>query len=163
MRAPKAVAFVLGAILSASPAVSCPAAGAEQPSRQIAGPATLSNGITVVPVELARGPEAGREPTLLVEGLRFTRAPGVSYEVLLQNRQGRRAPLGMISFFNQTAPDADPAAGKTYRFETADALHALGGSAVALVFVPSAGVSDVVARPQEGAQVRFQAVRLQQD
>ncbi|MBV9747559.1 MAG: hypothetical protein JO157_01980 [Acetobacteraceae bacterium] len=99
---------------------------------------------------------------LTVEGLRFAEAPGVSYDVLLQNGRGRRAQIGHISFFNQTVPGNDAGRAATYMFEAGSALRVLGGTAAAIVFIPSSGVTGVGATVRPEARVRFDAVRIQQ-
>ena len=149
-----ATAIAASLMASAAPAHEAPEGG----DTVLVGPTTLTEGRTVVPVRLGHGPgaSAGR-PELVIDGLAFDTAPGVLYQVLLQGPGGRLAPLGMLNFYNLTAPTrgAPSPALRSARFDATEALRRLGGQATALVFEPSAGVSGVRARVDPGARVRF--------
>src|SRR4051812_38184414 len=71
----------------------------------LAGPTILKEGPTIVPLRLTRSlAPPGARAELVIEGLAYDASPGTLYEVSLQGRDGRRAPLGVINFFNLTAP-----------------------------------------------------------
>ncbi|MEA3001401.1 MAG: hypothetical protein QOH81_189 [Sphingomonadales bacterium] len=133
----------------------------------LAGPTILKQGATIVPVRLDRRLSAagGTRRSVVIEGLAYDAPPGVLYEVSLQAPNGRRAPLGVISFYNRTAPGYGPAlaADDSKRmFDATEALRRLGGQASAIVFEPSAGVTGpgVTAAANPAARVRFASVRL---
>lgn len=132
-----------------------------------AGPTILKQGATIVPVRLDRRLSAtgSARRSVVIEGLTYDAPPGVLYEVSLQAPNGRRAPLGVISFYNRTAPGygAAPAADDGKRmFDATEALRRLGGRASAIVFEPSAGVTGpgIKAAANPAARVRFASVRL---
>ena len=158
MRGPVIAIVLLGTGL----AVSASGCGATGTGPAAAGPTLLGDTSTAIP--LAIGPGAGR-PVIVVEGLGFDAPPRTLYEVLLEGRGGRRAPLGTISFFNETAPGYDGASGggggATRRFEASEALRLLGGEAVALVFVPSSGVTGTPPLHDPAARVRIGRVRVE--
>jgi hypothetical protein len=98
---------------------------------------------------------------LVIDGLAYDAPPGVLYEVSLQAADGRRAPLGTINFYNRTAPGYGRAAGGSSRsFDASEALRRLGGTASALVFEPSAGVTGVAAHANSAARLRFDSVSI---
>lgn len=138
------------------------------------GPTALRRGTTRLPVRV--DPEASARPaTLVLEGLAFDEAPGVMYEVALQGPDGKRVTLGVINFFNKTAPRHDhagmegdvPAAPERATFDATEALQTLGGTANAqLVLQPTTGVTggltgDAVELVNERANVRFSAARIE--
>jgi len=150
------------------------------------GPTRLDRGVTSVPVRLApelrtqmfAGPQANAAPkrraTLVLDGLSFDEAPGVMVEVALQSPDGKRVPVGMINFFNATAPQHGDMAGMAEgkptggsRFDATAALQALGGAQNAqLVVVPTTGVtsdsqSAATEKLNARANVRFTAARLE--
>ncbi|MDB5693684.1 MAG: tyrosinase family protein [Alphaproteobacteria bacterium] len=157
------MAAMAAALQLASPAVAHEAGN----GAMLAGPTILSRGRTVVPVRLGPNVAAGAAHAMLViDGLAYDAPPGVLYEVSLQAPNGRRAPLGVISFYNRTAPGygAAPAGPEDRRrFDATDALRRLGGRASALVFEPSAGVTGpgIAAAANPAARVRFASVRLE--
>jgi hypothetical protein len=133
----------------------------------LVGPTVLREGPTIVPLRLSRSlAPPGARAELVIEGLDYDAAPGVLYEVSLQGRDGRRAPLGVINFFNLTAPvkgGGPPAASASSRsFDATEALRRIGGQAAALVFEPSAGVTGpgVRAMIHPGARVRFRSASI---
>ena len=147
---------------------------------QLLGPTKVNPAGTSVPVQLApatremmaprgrsRGVAAPRQATLVLEGVTFDEHPGVMFEVALQGPNGQRVPVGVINFFNETAPhhgmrDMEAPGRKT--FDATAALRALGAPADAkLVVVPTTGVTgerDMPA-PNPRANVRFSAARLE--
>src|SRR6476661_5211958 len=83
------------------------------------GPTKLERGVTTIPLRLTpqlrtqmfsaaphanAAPTPTRQATLVMEGLAFDEAPGVMYEVSLVGPDGKKVPVGVINFFNQTAP-----------------------------------------------------------
>jgi len=136
------------------------------PRTALAGPTVLGGGETVVPVRVSRAAavDGDRRAELVIEGLAYDAPPGVLYQVLLQAGDGRRAALGLISFYTRSAPGYGAPAGADDRrvFDASEALRQLGGEASALVFAPTSGVSGpgtaVAANP--GARVRFASVWL---
>jgi len=163
------------AVLAASLAFGGPAYGAE-PGRPapLAGPTILGSGTTIVPVRLNAGAWArrGARAELVIDGLAYDAPPGALYQVSLRAPNGRRAPVGLINFYNRTAPGyggtrsgygAAPAGRDDRRiFDATDALRSLGGVADALVFEPTAGVTGpgVRVRTDPAARLRFSAVSL---
>jgi hypothetical protein len=145
------------------------------------GPIQIRRGVNVLPVRLApeirtqmfiRAPNRRpmRKATLALEGVAFDEAPGVMFEVALQDSNGRRATVGVLNFFNLTAPhkgDMDMSRVRRKTFDATNALQALGGPENAqLVLVPTTGMSgESVAAAAEKhnlrANVRFSAARLE--
>jgi hypothetical protein len=149
------------------------------------GPTRLNRGTTSLPVRLApelrtrmfAAPRAGaaavpvRQATLVLEGLHFDEAPGVMFEVALQGPNGKRVPVGVINFFNQTAPHHGEMAAMEQdgrqAFDATAALQALGGAGDAqLVVEPTTGVTGqstslAAERLSARANVRFSAARLE--
>ena len=88
------------------------------------------------------------------------------YQVSLQAPDGRRAPVGMINFYNATAPGygGGGAAGSGGRrsFDATEALRSLGGKADALVFEATSGVTGpgVQERVNPAARLRFASASL---
>jgi hypothetical protein len=160
-----AVAAALAAAF-ASAAGGCSMREADQAAVRLAGPTVLKTGATVVavPGRPLRAGGAGR-PTIVVDGLAFDDAPGVLYELHLQRGDGKRALLGVVNFYNQSAPaygGGAPAAAGTQTFDATDALRRLGGRAAALVFEPTSGVTGgPPARANPKARVRFASIRLE--
>ena len=153
------------AALAACLFLGSPAAAHER-GAMLAGPTILKEGRTVVALRTSRDlAPPGARAELVIDGLAYDAAPGTLYEVSLQGRGGRRAPLGIINFFNLTAPlrGGAPAAGASSRsFDATDALRRIGGQPIAIVFEPSAGVTGpgVRAMVNPGARVRFQSVTI---
>lgn len=127
----------------------------------LAGPTILTQGRTVVPLRLRLDTAPTRRSELAIEGLDFDVPPRVLYRVWLQGPDGRLAPLGVINFYNETAPGRDVRA-RTIRFDATEALRQLGGRATAIVFEPSAGVTGVAARVDPRAHVRFDTIAIRQ-
>jgi hypothetical protein len=158
------------AALAAALQLAGPASGHEGGgTAPLAGPTMLGSGTTIVPLRLGRNRTAARgaRAELVIEGLAFDAPPGVLYEVALQAPDGRRAPLGLINFFNRTAPaygGGGAAAADDGRrvFDATEALRRLGGRADALVFQPTAGVAGpgVSARTNPAARVRFASASI---
>ncbi|QAY78432.1 hypothetical protein ETR14_19235 [Sphingosinicella sp. BN140058] len=145
---------MLGAALTAA-AAGCAAAGA----RAAAESTLLGAGATAVPLAIGRG--NGR-PIVIVEGVAADAPPRTLYEVQLEGRGGRRAALGTISFFNESGYGGDGSSAPAARhFDATEALAQLGGEAVAVVFVPSSGVTGVAARPDPAAHARVGRVRVE--
>ncbi|WP_081476909.1 tyrosinase family protein [Sphingomonas sp. PAMC 26605] len=159
----------------------------EAPLRTIPllGPTELKRGTTVVPLTIAPQtrtlmlsalPEQGGatpRSRLVIDGLRYDEPPQVLYEVYLQDNAGKRVLLGVINFFNQSAPHMEhdgmamAAPANEAAFDATEALATLGTGATALVLEPSTGVSGAtVARATEQlsprANVRFSAARIEQ-
>jgi hypothetical protein len=135
---------------SATPGCADPGAAGEV----LSGPAKLGEGATLVPVRPPR--EAGG--TLVISGLAWDSPPGVIYEVLLQSSGGRRAPVGTISFYNETAPGGGNG---ERRFDASAAIQALGGDVAGLVFLPTSGVDGgPPAKANPLSHLRFSSVTL---
>jgi len=131
----------------------------------LAGPTILKEGRTIVPLRASRDlAPPGARAELVIEGLTYDAPPGTMYEVSLQGRDGRRASLGIINFFNLTAPVRGPAPAASLRrsFDATDALRRIGNQPASVVFEPSAGVTGpgVRAMVNPGARVRFQSVSI---
>jgi hypothetical protein len=103
---------------------------------------------------------------LTIDGLAFDSPPGVMYEVYLQGRSGRRALLGVINFYNQTAPGYNGVGAiridalSDQSFSATQALRLLGGDASILVFEPTSGVTGPAVRANPRARVRFSSATL---
>ncbi|WP_225421627.1 tyrosinase family protein [Sphingomonas parva] len=124
----------------------------------ILGPTPVERGITRAPIRLpaemraqivgtAANPPT-RQATLVLEGLRFDEIPRVMFKVALQGKDGKQATVGVINFFNETAPPhrdtndmAGMAAPDERRFEATAALRALGGEEGQLVLIPTTGLA----------------------
>lgn len=163
-----AIATAVAALLIAAPASGCGMPGHGGNAINLAGPTSLEEGRTIVP--LRAGPSlrvrgAGRA-TLVIEGIGFDAPPGVLYEVYLQTGEGRRAPVGLINFYNQTAGYGGTSTGgakaATQSFDATDALKALDGQANALVFEPTTGATGAGVKTQvnAGAHVRFTSAKI---
>jgi hypothetical protein len=168
----------------------CPAAAPspvvvqQAPSRVIdlAGPVELQTGVTSVPVRLPAAPPSQNEAadpnappaqqaTLVLEGVTFDQAPGAMFEVALQSSNGKRVTIGVINFFNQTAPHhgdmESGGAAERRSFDASAALKALGAGAAQarLVLKPTSGVSgagnEIATTVKPGAKVRFSAAKLE--
>ena len=158
----------------------------ERPLRvyQVTGATPLRLGTTVVPLKIApdvrkdmlgAAPRNGETPrsVLVIDGLAYDEAPGVLYEVYIQGSGGKRVLLGVINFFNMTAPHTDhDMAGMAANapdqktFDATEALKALGGTDTALVIEPSSGVTGTspeatVRQISPRANVRFRSVRIE--
>jgi hypothetical protein len=134
----------------------------------LAGPTVLEAGRTLVPLRRTRNPLPGRPAFAMVtiEGLVFDAPPGVMYEVYLQAANGRRALLGVIDFYNRTAPGyggagaVGRAAMVSPSFDATDAIRTLGGNAAALVFEPTSGVTGPAVRANPRARLRFASATI---
>lgn len=163
------------------PTIRPPVILRQEPIRviDIAGPVELKPGVTAVPVQIpvlaaGRTESAGgpSNATLVIDGVAFDQAPGVMFEVSLQGPDGRRAPVGVINFFNRTAPQHSgmegPPAADRKTFDATAAVRALGAGAsrAQLVIQPTSGVSGGngetgAVAVKAGANVRFSAARLE--
>ncbi|WCM27514.1 tyrosinase family protein [Sphingomonas sp. QA11] len=153
----------------------------------LAGPTPLQRGTTVLPLKIApdarkamlqAAPEKGGETprsVVVIDGFTFDEAPGVLYEVYVQGAGGKRVLLGVINFFNLTAPHGDhgdmpgmgdmAGASDEKTFDATDALKTLGGN-TSLVIEPSTGVTGttpaLAARQiSPRANVRFSSARIE--
>jgi len=155
----------------------------------LVGPTPLQRGTTVLPLKIApdvRKSLLGAAPkdngeaprsVVVIDGFTYDEAPGVLYEVYVQGAGGKRVLLGVINFFNLTAPQHDhgdmagmagmTASGSDEKtFDATDALKSLGGGDASLVIEPSTGVtggSPVLAARQISprANVRFSSARIE--
>lgn len=159
----------------------------EAPVRSIplVGPTSLQRGTTVIPLSIAPQtrslmlsavPEHGGaapRSRLVIDGVSYDEAPQVLYEVYLQDGAGKRVSLGVINFFNQSAPHMEhdgmamAAPASEITFDVTAALATVGKGAAALVLEPTTGVSGgTVALATEQvsprANVRIGAVRIEQ-
>jgi hypothetical protein len=109
---------------------------------------------------------------VVIDGFTFDEAPGVLYEVYIQGADGKRVLLGVINFFNLTAPhgDHDDMAGMNApdqkTFDATEALRTLGNGDTSLVIEPSTGVTGttpaLAARQiSPKANVRFSSARIE--
>jgi len=151
----------------------------------LSGPIVLQRGITTVPLRLA--PAARKQmlavpaprsralrSMLVIDGLSYDEPPGVLYEVYVQGSGGKRVLVGVINFFNDTAPRHDEMQGMagmadtaSRSFDATDALAALGASGASLVLVPTTGITGGTAlkaaeRISPRANVRFKEARIEQ-
>ena len=149
----------------------------------LAGPVRLQRGTTVVPLKLPTelrtqffanaGPDRApaRHARLVIDDIRFEAPPGVMYEVALQGADGRSVTVGVINFFNETAPAHHGRAAPATRrkaFNATAALRAFGPAATEarLVLRPTTGVvGPRVAAANERinprSELRFGAARLE--
>lgn len=150
---------------------------AEGLSIDLAGAVRLNRGATRIPLRvplevrnriLALPLGRGRSE-LVIEGVDFDRPPRVNFDLYLQDSAGRRAPLGVISFFGSGGHrnHGAEAGGRPYSFDMTSALAQLGASAesINLVIVPSTGIAEdslavATERNDPRANVRFRSVRL---
>ena len=126
----------------------------------LAGPTELAAGATLIPIRPPVGGAAG-PATLVIEGLAYDAPLGVMYQLSFQSRAGRRAPVGLISFINETGYGAAAPPTGRRSFDAGPALRALGGDVAALVFEPTAGVTGVNAQAAPTAHLRFKSASLE--
>lgn len=136
------------------------------PTVALAGPTILNSGRTMVKLRRIQNPPRGRPGLAMIsiDGLEFDSPPGVMYEVYLQGRNSRRVLLGVINFYNATAPGyggGPPAGGSSRRsFDATEAFRRLGGDADMLVFEPISGVTGPAVRANPRARVRFSSATV---
>ena len=135
-------------------------------SLRLAGPTELGRGTTAVPIRIDRErlAAAGGRARLVIAGLAFDSPPRVMLALHLEGRGGRRSRIGLINFYNQSAPDYGGARGRAGRwaFDVTRALDALGGEAHALVFEPTTGVKGGrKAAVDPAVRLRFASVSLE--
>lgn len=149
---------------------------------ELAGPVRLVPGITRVPIRITPDarkamltviPERGQPPRqqLVLDGLAFDEPPGVLYKVYLEGAGGKRELVGVLNFFNATAPKhnmpgmdmkAEPPS-----FDVTDALKALGtADDMKLALEPSTGLTGVspelaARQANPKANLRIGAVRME--
>ena len=160
-----------------------PAAAAGDQSIELAGPTRLERGVTTVRINIPptdrkrlsaqAAPSARGRIYLVIEGLTFDDAPGALYNIYLAGNGGRREQIGVINFFNFTAPRAkahgghDSSAGR-YTFDATEAVQRLSLDTAAqpsLVFEPTTGLTDSTPKAaadqiSPNANVRFDRARL---
>lgn len=177
-----------------SPLLRTAAIESLRPMRSIplTGPVSLKRGTTTIPLRIA--PDArlsllafnapattGQRATLVIEGLTFDDIPRTLYAVYLRGTGGRRALVGVINFFNATAPHhdapsdasheampgmADHAEPSETRLDATEALTVLGSAANAqLIIEPTTGltgsvVAEASKRITAKTNVRFSAARI---
>src|SRR5262249_31255448 len=144
------------------------------------GETRLERGVTTVPMSVSTtateslaAPSAGRRVHLVIEGLKFDAAPGTLYNVYVVNDAGTREQVGVINFFNFTAPRTGAHAAHTgdagrFEFDATEAVQRLGVGPTArpsLVFEPTTGLSGsapeaAAALISPEANVRFDSARL---
>jgi subtilisin family serine protease len=173
-------AIAMATVERISLAQSGPEGAVSDTGIELVGPTQLQRGVTTVKVDLPsvqRERLASAEATpgsralIVVEGLHVDASPGVLYNVYVSDASGRREPIGVINFFNLSAPRAGShrahAEGtKSFTFDVTNALHLLTANATAspsLVFEPTTGLADesnsgATASPQ--ANVRFESAWL---
>ncbi len=157
----------------------------------LSGPIMLQRGTTTVPLQIApaarlslsatnsqKNKAAGGRATLVLSGLAFDEIPTTLYKVYLQGSGGKRALVGVINFFNATAPHHDMpgmaghdmasmAEANDTSFDVTDALATLGaGTDATLVIEPSTGVTGAAPalaaeRISPKANVRFASARIE--
>lgn len=130
-----------------------------------AGPTILNSGRTAVKLRRTKQPRARPGLAMIsINGLAFDAPPGVMYEVYLQGRNSRRVLLGVINFYNATAPDygggAASQASSHRSFDATEAFRRLGGDADMLVFEPISGVTGPAVRANPRARVRFSSATV---
>jgi hypothetical protein len=153
----------------------------------LAGPTRLAAGVTRVPINLPEtqrervtaeaAPSTDRRALIVIDGLKFDANPNTLYNVYLSDDTGRREPIGVISFFNFTAPQtgeraAHAAHSGQFKLDATRALQALAADSAAtpsLIFEPTTGLTDsspadagasAAATVNQGANVRFDSARL---
>lgn len=169
---------------SMSDASGVSASAASEKAIATVGATRLERGVTTVPMNVAPAamqslsataePLAGRRVRLVIDGLKFDSAPGTLYNVYMV-KGGQREQVGIINFFNFTAPQGGAHAHHTgtgsaaqFEFDATDAVHRLGvtsGETPSLVFEPTTGLSDstpdaAAASIKPDANVRFDSARL---
>ena len=146
----------------------------------IAGPTRLERGVTSVPISVpttARSmlaadamPSADGRASIVIDGLAFDEAPGVVYNVYLQGDDGRREQIGVLNFFNASAPRRDQHGDHgAATFDATEAMQRLAvatGAEAALVFEPTTGLanSSIEAATEEisaDSNVRFESARIE--
>ena len=119
-------------------------------------------------------PVVPQTATVTIEGVNAAVVPGVVYDVYLANAAGKRASIGVISFFGFGGPMTGGAhahaamAGRTFEFDATQAMKALGLTGTRspkLVFEPSTGLTSstlaaATAAIPKDAKVTFASARL---
>jgi hypothetical protein len=166
--------MAMAAALAAAFQLAAPAIGETVVTGQrlrtfaLAGPTVLNSGRTILRLRRV-GPRAPSRPTIVtltIDGLTYDSPPGVMYEVYLQGRNGRRALLGLINFYNQTAPgyggtgatDSRPSSSRS--LNATEAFRKLGGDSSIIVFQPISGVTGPAVRANPRARVRFDSATI---
>jgi hypothetical protein len=156
---------------------------ANEESIALAGPTTLERGTTTVPINVPQSARASlsggttpapeRRARIVIDGISFDQPPRTLYNVYLKGDGDRREQIGVINFFNFTAPrksghaEHGASAGR-FSFDATSALQRLSidaSAAPALVFEPTTGLAESTPSiaadeisPQ--ANVRFESARL---
>ncbi|TFI56607.1 hypothetical protein E2493_19385 [Sphingomonas parva] len=157
MRTMLLAAAAMLAVLPPSPAPACACGKLAPGGQRLAGATAIGPGTTIVPIRLRSGAASPTRPVLVIEGLGYARPPAALYRLRLRGPDGRTAPLGVINFYNETAPDAPHQ--PRFAFDAADALDRIGGEADALLFEATSGVTGVAPDPE--ARVRFERLSLE--
>jgi hypothetical protein len=148
----------------------------------------LERGLTTVPLQVEkRSPEMlsaqsamgdqSLRADLIIEGVTFDEPPGTLYNVYLQSNDGTRLQVGVMSFFNMSAPQAgdhahhSAAEGTTFTFDATEAIRQIGlqeEAQPALVFEPTTGLSGstmetALRAVSPDANVRFNNARIEVD
>lgn len=171
----------------AAPSAALTAQAAPAPAAKQVAPAPstgrieLKRGLTEValPLPAAAPPVYGlpvvpQTATVTIEGVNAAVVPGVVYDVYLANAAGKRASIGVISFFGFGGPMTGGAhahaamAGRTFEFDATQAMKALGLTGTRspkLVFEPSTGLTSstlaaATAAIPKDAKVTFASARL---
>ena len=130
-------------------------ASASEQAFTLTGPTRLERGVTTVPISVPSAaremlpaqamPSTERRIHIVIDGLKFDdKMPGVLYNVYLKGDGDQREQIGVINFFNFTAPHHDSSAGR-FAFDATDAIQLLGIEAAAkpsLVFEPTTGLTN---------------------
>ncbi len=118
------------------------------PACATAAPVDVTRGAVL---RLETGAPAGADAVVRLHGVSAGGGGLPLYEVFLCDARGHRARLGLISFFNETAPGAQDNAVR--EFPAKAALAALQGPAVAVELRPISGIAGEPARIAPGVQV----------
>lgn len=114
---------------------------------------------------------------LIIEGVTFNEPPGTLYNVYFQSNHGTRLQVGVMSFFNMSAPQAgdhvhhSAADGTTFTFDATKAIRQIGlkeEAQPALVFEPTtcpsgSTMETALQAVSSDAEVRFNNARIEVD
>ncbi len=145
----------------------------------------LKRGLTEVPIAVERpnasatsrvgSPSAApvgtvTTATVTIDGVKVIGKPGALYNVYLADNKGRRAQVGVMSFFGFNSPrhHMSRGPGEQFQFDATDAVNTLGLGVTAapkLIFEPTTGMSDstptaATAEIPKNAGVTFRRAKL---
>ena len=116
---------------------------------EVTGPATIA---------LVLAEQVPKRATLIIHCVHAAPAGSPIYQVSLKDAHGHIVPVGLINFFNASAPHATEK--EPWRFDATAALSQLTGKPVAVEIKPISGVVGVAPTIAPGSRVTVERVEL---